>query len=76
MNEIWNPVIASTDVTAEIIKSVHEITEGFYMNCNFDWEDFLNRLEKWNHIDLGGSLQSPAIRKIQNEARKYKKEQQ
>jgi hypothetical protein len=74
--EVWRVVSEATDVTDEILEAVREITDGFYMDSNFEWEAFLNRLETWKRIDLGGSMQSPAIRKIQSEARKYKKEAQ
>ena len=74
--EIYREVKEASDVTEDILETVQDITEGFYLDCNFDWESFLRRLEEWRRIDLGGSMDSPAIRKIKKHAQKCKKDAQ
>jgi hypothetical protein len=49
------------DSIREYIENVYD---GWYADTpRIDWEDFLDRLERYD-IDLGDSMESPAIKRI------------
>ena len=57
------------DSITEHIQSVHD---GWYSEGVIDWEDFLYRLEEYG-LDLGPSMNSPAIRRIKAIVRKLRR---
>lgn len=68
-------IIAAEEVDADITKAVEDMAEGWVGRVEqggwgeMDWDDFLYRLEADLDIDLGTSMESPAIKKIQKIAR-------
>jgi hypothetical protein len=76
--QAYTLVVATEDVTEEIIEEVMDIIDGWYDGGDrkLDWEDIWdNRLDgaylkDGSRVDLGGEYDSPAMRKIQRECRK------
>lgn len=63
------------DVTPEVLDMCGEVFDGwFYDAPSIDWQDFLDRLEKfgWSVVDLDG----PAFKKVQRHVRQLRKERQ
>lgn len=70
-------IVEAEDVTDEVIEIVQDIIEGWYNEGPIDWEDVWDRMDKvvlddGRGIDLGDSLDSPAMRKIKREIRKWR----
>jgi hypothetical protein len=71
-------VRTAEDVTDEVLELVKGIVEGWYDEGRIDWEDVFERLEykrtldDGRGIDLGEDLNSPAIKKIKSEIRKWR----
>jgi hypothetical protein len=58
----------------ELMEAAESVFNGWYAeDSRIDWEDFLDRLEKHTDYDLGGSLDSPLIRRIKAHIRSYRK---
>lgn len=73
------PVRTAEDVTEDVIEGAWGIIEGWYMDTPIDWEDVWDRLEStplrgWAKPDLGGTIGTPAMKKIQREMKKRKRE--
>lgn len=73
----FTTVIASEDVTPEILAVVEGIVDGWYPTGRIDYQDLLDRVERttldngtW--LDLGGDMLSPAIKRIKAHVRKYR----
>lgn len=65
--------ITTREDARAIESDVEAIVEGWYPpGTRMDWEDFLERLEK-RGMDLGDSMDSPAIRQIKKMAREMRK---
>ena len=76
--EEYTLVVTAESVTDEIVDIVCEIVDGWYQDSRIDWEDVIDRadnteLEDGTRIDFGGSMLSPAIRKVQRLVREYRK---
>lgn len=59
------------DGIREEIESVHD---GQYSEGRIDWEDFIDRLEG-HGLDLGESMDSPAIQRIKAIVREMRRDQ-
>lgn len=71
-------VIEAEDVTKEVLDAAESVEEWF-ADESIDWEDFLDRMERiklsdGSKIDMGESLDSPAIRQIKKHIRNIRKE--
>ena len=71
-------VIAADDVTPEILEIVDSIVSGWFnYDGPVDWDNFWDRLEGYDvggkMINLGDSLNSPAMRKIKTHVRIIRK---
>lgn len=66
-------IFESTDVTPTILEAAESIADGWYSDRPIEWDDFLYRLELHGEVDLGTSMTSPAIKKIQRHIRAYRK---
>ena len=74
----YTRIIEAADVTDEVL-SVAEDAEGWFVDQPIDWEDFLDRMDghelaDGTLIDMGESIDSPAIRKIKKHISNYRKE--
>ncbi len=70
----WKQVITAEQVTAEVLELVEELHDGFYQDDpRIDWHDFLCRIEVCGHYDLGGSLDSGAIKAIKKHIRNLRR---
>jgi DNA-binding PadR family transcriptional regulator len=70
-------IVEADDVTEEVLEVVQGIVEGWYDDGPIDWEDVWDRMEKTRlkddrGIDMGEDLDTPAIRKIKREIRKWR----
>lgn len=70
-------VETAEDVTDEILEIVKGIVEGWYDEGRIEWDDVWDRMERTylddgRGIDMGEDLDSPAIRKIKREIRKWR----
>lgn len=69
----------AADVTDEIIGMAQEIYAGWFGDGQrIDWHDFFDRLDgaelaDGSRLDLGDTMDSPAIKKIQREIRAFSK---
>lgn len=58
----------------ELMEAAESVHDGWFANdTRIDWPQFLDRLEETADVDLGGSLDSPLIRKIKKHVRDYRK---
>lgn len=76
-DERWTPIVSAADVTEEILTMAEDAAEGYALDDSgrIDWECAIDRLDglelrDGSRIDLGSSIDSPAIRKIKREVRK------
>lgn len=60
------PRLILTRADADSIrKEIESVYDGWFADSyRIDWEDFLDRLDSFPHIDMGSNLESPAIRRI------------
>lgn len=66
-------MITTREDARSIEEDVESVVEGWYpAGTRIDWEDFLWRLEK-RGMDLGDSMDSPAIREIKKMVREMRK---
>ena len=75
----YYPLNAADDVTDEIMEMAWDKVEGWYMDAPVDWEDVWDRmdgsrLDNGKRLDMGGSLDTPAMKKIKREMQKRKRE--
>jgi hypothetical protein len=71
-------VIAAADVTPEVLEIVDSIVSGWFnYDGPVDWDNFWDRLEgcdvEGKMINLGSSLNSPAMRRIKTHVRIIRK---
>ena len=71
-------IIKAEDVTQEVLDAA-EAVEEYFADESIDWEDFLNRMDRMelsdgSKIDMGDSLDSPAIRQIKKYIRNLRRE--
>lgn len=74
----WSPKTAQ-DVTEEVLDIARGYVEGWYNDGPIDWEDVWNRMEdtrldSGHYLDMGASMDSPAMRKIQRVIRAERRE--
>lgn len=70
------------DVTETVIEEGQNIVEGWYMDCPIEWEDLVNRLEEYllgkgpdgRDLVFDDQMDGPALRKLQRELRRFKRE--
>lgn len=66
-------LITTREDARGIEDDVASVVEGWYpAGTRIDWTDFLDRLEK-RGMDLGDSMDSPAIREIKKMTREMRK---
>lgn len=56
----------------EIKSAIESVVDGWYSEGRIDWQDFLDRVEKYSDIDLGQDMDSPLIRAIKKYTREYR----
>ena len=71
----YTEVTAATHVTDEVMDYARSIVEGWYNEGRVDWEGVWDRMDgsrlnDGTTLDLGGQMDSPAMRKIQRQIRK------
>lgn len=76
--EIWTKVVASSDVTDEILELVRSVESGWYNDSPIDWEDVWDRVDgsrltDGTCLDWGPETDTPAMRKIQRVIRAERK---
>lgn len=75
----YTRVHEGADITDEIIEIAQSVYAGWYGDGQrIDWEDLIDRvdgaeLSDGTRLDLGNSMDSPAIKKIKREIRAYGK---
>lgn len=58
----------------ELLTAAESIYDGWFSDSTrIDWQDFMDRLERYTGHDLGSSMVSPEIRSIQAHVRRYKR---
>lgn len=76
-------IVSAEDVTDEVLEIAWSAVEGWHLNTpGIDWEDVWDRMDGTSlgpglggkRIDMGGQMDTPAMRKIQKEMRKRKRE--
>lgn len=78
----YRQIVSAEDVTDEVLEIAWDKVEGWHMDGpGIDWEDVWDRmdgasLDDGRRIDMGGTMDSPAMKKIQKEMRKRKREAQ
>lgn len=64
----YRKVYEESDVDAEVLAAA-EYAESWFTDSRIDWEDFIDKMDGYHLtdgsvIDMGGSMDSPAIRAI------------
>lgn len=77
MDTTYTKVTEAGEVTEEIL-TVAEQTEEWFGDDQIDWDEFWDRmdgsiLKDGTRLDLGGSNDSPAMRKIKKHIRNLRK---
>lgn len=77
MDATYTKVTEASEVTEEIL-TVAEATEEWFGDDQIDWDDFWDRMDGYiltdgTRLDLGGSNDSPAMRKIKKHIRNLRK---
>lgn len=67
------PVTKAEHVTDSVMETVWLVINGWYSTGRIDWEDVWDRLDGYG-LDMGGELDSPAMRKIQRLVRESRKQ--
>lgn len=70
------------DVSEEVLQVAEDIFDGWFSDAaRIDWEDFLDRMDGTHldghenrELDLGGDLDSPAIRAIKRHINRIRRE--
>lgn len=58
----------------ELLEAAEQVYDGWFTDdTRIDWEEFVYKLEVYAEVDLGDSMLSPQIKKIQTHIRKYRK---
>jgi hypothetical protein len=58
----------------EINTVAEEIYDGWYAEeGRVDWQDFIDRLEKYTDVDFGNDMTSDLIKAVQKHIRAYRK---
>ena len=78
MTDYYAPVEAA-DVTPEIVEAAYAYAESPMGGRMLDWEEIWDRtdglrLDSGQTLDWGGTLDTPAMRKVQREVRRLLKE--
>jgi hypothetical protein len=58
---------------SKLLEAAEEVYDSWYADSQIDWEDFLDRLERYSDTDLGGDMLSPLIKKIKRHINLYRK---
>lgn len=70
-------IVEADDVTEEVLDAA-EYAEEWFVDERIDWEEFIDRMDNvelpdGTLIDMGDSMDSPAIRKIKRHIREMRK---
>lgn len=79
VNTDWKTLVTAEDVPQELLDRAVDVADSWYGEGRIDWEDVLDRLdghetEDGTRLDLGGNLNSAAIRKIKAHVRQVRKD--
>ncbi|MFI9271810.1 hypothetical protein ACIGXM_13985 [Kitasatospora sp. NPDC052896] len=71
--------VKKDDVTDELVEMAFEICDGWYQNTRIDWENVLERMEKYGMgdgrgLDWGTEMSTPAIEQLKRRVRKMRSE--
>lgn len=59
---------------AEVLSQAEELVDVYYPDGErIDWEDFIDRVEKYTDWDFGTQMDSPDIRRLQRHIRAYRR---
>ena len=77
----YTTIVTAEDVTEEVLEMAWSVIEGWFGSGDkkIDWESVWDRLDGYvmkdgSEIDMGGEMDTPAMRKIQREIRKMIRE--
>lgn len=77
----YTTIVTAEDVTEEVLEMAWSVIEGWYQGGDrkIDWESVWDRMDGYvmkdgSEIDMGGEVDTPAMRKIQREIRKMIRE--
>ena len=73
MSAPWLTITEVEHVTDELLQHALDITEDFFVDQPMDRFDFVDRLELRANVDLGSTIDSPAIEHLLKTARKHKR---
>ena len=63
------------DITEAFADDFYEnVIDGWYDDSSIDWEEAINRYEKYTDVDFGDSWISPAIDKLKRAVRRIRAE--
>lgn len=79
VNTDWKTLVTAEDVPEELLDHAVDVTDSHYGDGRIDWEDALDRMDGFEmpdgtRLDLGGDLNSGAIRAIKAHVRKVRRE--
>lgn len=70
----FRPIRSKADLTEADLEEILDLHDGFYADDRVDWHSLLDRIELTLKVDLGGSLESEAIKAIKAAIKKHRKE--
>lgn len=63
-----------TDTDADLLRAAEEVFDGWFARAaSIDWNDFLDRLERYADVDMGDSMASPQIERVKAHVRRYRR---
>jgi hypothetical protein len=65
--------MTKVELSTALREAIELITEGWYVKSNFDWEDFLYKLEGYVTEEIADQYDDPQIKAIQRYARSHKR---
>lgn len=78
MPDEWGRVLSPADITDDFLESFYdEAIDGWYEDSPIDWEDAIERWEKYHKADdvtFGSQWDSPAINKLKRGIRRIRNE--
>lgn len=67
--------LSINDITEAFADDFYEnVIDGRYEDSPIDWEEAINRYERYTDVDFGDSLTSPAIDKLKRAVRRIRAE--
>ena len=80
-DKTYTTITEAAQVTEEILNLAWDKVEGWYMDSAIDWDDVWDRMDgttlgDGTTLDMGNSVDTPAIRKIKRTMNQWKREAQ